>query len=123
MLYSRHPEGLHGMFRLAVRGPLKCQSWRNFHDQSRKQELSEKAHEEQCRCRDWLLNFMRNNQPKFLSKAELREAAIRELMISKNSFDFAWIAAILETVEKIGINRYVIDIAAKADGPLMHTGI
>jgi hypothetical protein len=24
-------------------------------------------------------------------------------------------------VEKIGINRYVIDIAAKADGPLMQT--
>jgi hypothetical protein len=64
---------------------------------SRKQELSEKAHEEECRCCVWLLNFMRNNQPKFLTKAELREAAMRELKISKNSFDFAWIAAILET--------------------------
>jgi hypothetical protein len=64
---------------------------------SRKQELSEKAYEEQRRCRDWLLKFMRNNQPKFLTKAELREAAMRELKISKNSFDFAWIAAILET--------------------------
>jgi hypothetical protein len=64
---------------------------------SRKQELSEKANEEQRRCRDWLLNFMRNNQPKFLTKTELREAAMRELKTSKNSFDFAWIATILET--------------------------
>jgi hypothetical protein len=64
---------------------------------SRKQELSKKANEEQRRCRDWLLNFMRNNQPKFLTKAELREAAMRELKISKNSFDFAWIIAIEET--------------------------
>jgi hypothetical protein len=64
---------------------------------SRKQELSEKASEEQHRCHEWLLNFMRNDQPKFLTKTELREAAIRELKISKNSFDHAWIAAILET--------------------------
>jgi hypothetical protein len=54
---------------------------------SRNQELSQKAHEEQRRCRDWLLRFMKNNQPKFLTKAELRGAAIRELNISKNSFD------------------------------------
>jgi ATP-dependent protease ClpP protease subunit len=40
---------------------------------------------------------MRGNQPKFLTKAELREAAMRELKISKNSFDFAWIDAIEET--------------------------
>jgi hypothetical protein len=32
----------------------------------RSQELSEKANEEQRRCRDWLLPFMRGNQPKFL---------------------------------------------------------
>jgi hypothetical protein len=64
---------------------------------SRCQELSEKAQEEQRRCRDWLLKFMRGNQPKFLTKAELRDAAIRELKVSKNSFDFAWILAIEET--------------------------
>ena len=34
------------------------------------------------------------DQPKFLTKAELREAAIRELKVSKNSFDFGWISAI-----------------------------
>jgi hypothetical protein len=64
---------------------------------TRSQELSEKAEEEQRRCRDWLLKFMRGNQPKFLTKAELRNAAMRELKVSKNSFDFAWILAIEDT--------------------------
>jgi hypothetical protein len=63
---------------------------------SRTQELSQKAHEEQRRCRDWLLRFMRNNQPKFLTKAEPRGAAMRELNVSRNSFDFAWMDAIEE---------------------------
>ena len=60
---------------------------------SRQQELSEKADEERRRCRDWLLRFMQGNHPKFLTKAELREAALRELNVSKNSFDFAWMDA------------------------------
>ena len=64
---------------------------------TRSQELSEKAQEEQRRCRDWLLKYMRGNQPKFLTKAELRDAAMRELKVSKNSFDFAWILAIEDT--------------------------
>ena len=64
---------------------------------TRSQELSEKANEEQRRCRDWLLPFMGGNQPKFLTKAELREAAMRELKISKSSFYFARIDAIEET--------------------------
>jgi hypothetical protein len=64
---------------------------------TRRQQLSEKAEEEQRRCRDWLLKFMRGNQPKFLTKAELRDAAMRELKVSKNSFDFAWILAIEDT--------------------------
>jgi len=61
---------------------------------ARNQELSEKADDERRRCRDWLLPFMRDNQPKFLTKNELRAAAMRELNISKKSFDFAWIDAI-----------------------------
>ena len=64
---------------------------------SRSQELSEKAAEERQRCRDWLLPFMQGNQPKFLTKDELRTAAMRELKVSKNSFDFAWIATIEDT--------------------------
>jgi hypothetical protein len=64
---------------------------------ARNQELSEKADGERRRCRDWLLPFMRDNQPKFLTKDELRSAAMRELKVSKNSFDFAWIDAIERT--------------------------
>jgi len=40
---------------------------------------------------------MRDNQSKFLTKAELRDAAVRELKVSKNSFDFAWIEVIEQT--------------------------
>jgi hypothetical protein len=42
---------------------------------SKPQELYEKAAAERQRCRDWLLPFFRDNQPKFLTKAELRDAA------------------------------------------------
>ena len=64
---------------------------------SRSQKLSEKAADERRRCREWLLRFMQDNQPKVLTKAELRGAALRELNVSKNSFDFGWIEAIEET--------------------------
>jgi hypothetical protein len=40
---------------------------------------------------------VKSNQPKFLTKNELRTAAMRELKVSKNSFDFAWIDAIERT--------------------------
>jgi hypothetical protein len=46
---------------------------------SRRQDLSEQFTEQWQRCRDWLLPFMQNNQPKFLTKDELRSAAMREL--------------------------------------------
>jgi hypothetical protein len=64
---------------------------------SRSQELSEKAAAERRLCRDWLLPFMQDNQPKFLTKDELRVAAMRQLDVSKSSFDFAWIDAIETT--------------------------
>jgi hypothetical protein len=64
---------------------------------TRRQILSEKADNERQRCRDWLLQFMQNDQPKFLTKDELRSVAMRELSVSKNSFDFAWIDAIEKT--------------------------
>jgi len=60
---------------------------------SRSQELSENAAAERRRCRDWLLPFMQDNQPKFLTKGELRGATMRDLNVSRNSFDFAWIDA------------------------------
>jgi hypothetical protein len=42
---------------------------------NRSQQLSEKAAAERQRCREWLLPFMQVNQPKFLTKDELRGAA------------------------------------------------
>jgi hypothetical protein len=60
----------------------------------RKKELWEKAEDERRRCQQWLLNFMRDGQPKLATKVELREAAMRGLKISKTSFDVAWIGAI-----------------------------
>ena len=50
---------------------------------SRSQELSEKAAPEQRRCRDWLLPFMQNNQPKMFTKHELRSVAMRTLNVEK----------------------------------------
>jgi hypothetical protein len=64
---------------------------------SRSEELSEKAAAERRRCCDWLLPFMQSGQPKFLTKDELRVAAMRQLNVSKSSFDFAWIDAIEAT--------------------------
>ena len=61
---------------------------------SRMQQHRDKAADERRRCLEWLLPFMRDDRPKFLTKSELRVAAIRELGVSKNAFDFAWIEAI-----------------------------
>jgi len=61
---------------------------------TRNEQLWDKAAEERLRCSDWLLPLMQSGQPKFLTKAELREVALRELNVSKSSFDFAWIDAI-----------------------------
>jgi hypothetical protein len=47
---------------------------------------------------------MQNNQPKFLTKNEVRAAAMRDLKVSKNSFDFAWIDAI----ERTGISEVAL---------------
>jgi hypothetical protein len=69
---------------------------RSDDEEPESEEISQKAHEERHRCRDWLLRFMKGNQPKFLTKAELRNAAILELNVSKNSFGCRWIEAIEE---------------------------
>jgi hypothetical protein len=64
---------------------------------NRSEELSRKAADERRRCRDWLLPYMRDQRPKLATKEEFRAAAIRELRISKASFDFAWVDAIEQT--------------------------
>ena len=66
----------------------------------RLRELHVKAHAERIRCRDWLLPFMTSKQPKLCTKSELRLAAMKELDVSKNSFDFAWIDAIETTARQ-----------------------
>jgi hypothetical protein len=53
-----------------------------------------KAREGQKRCEEWLKKFLLSDQPKMFSKAELTEAAIKELQISKNIFDSAWVILI-----------------------------
>jgi hypothetical protein len=40
---------------------------------------------------------MQGNQPRFLTEDELREAAMRELNVSKSSPDFGWMSAIEDT--------------------------
>jgi hypothetical protein len=62
----------------------------------RSEAQSAKAQEEMRRCTDWLVQFMRNNEP-FLTKSELCRAAMEELKVSKNSFNVAWINAIEQT--------------------------
>lgn len=60
----------------------------------RQKELSNKAEAERERCRLWLPNFMRPGQSKPDTKEALCAEAVRELKISKSSFNAAWIAAI-----------------------------
>lgn len=64
---------------------------------TRSEELSQRFTEQWQQCRDWLLPFMQTNQPKFLTKDELRRVAMRDFKVSKNAFDLAWIAAIEDT--------------------------
>ena len=64
---------------------------------TRREELSERFAEQWQRCREWLLQFMQNDQPKFVTKEELRIVAMRELKVSKSAFNFGWIAAIEDT--------------------------
>lgn len=61
---------------------------------SRKKDLWEKAEDERRRCKKWLLRVIRDGQPRTLTKTDLRDVAMRELKISKSSFDAAWISAI-----------------------------
>lgn len=61
---------------------------------NRRQILQHKAEEERQRCTDWLLPIIDNGRQKYVSKDELRAVAMKELGISHNSFNFAWINAI-----------------------------
>jgi len=56
----------------------------------------EKAETERRKCQEWLIRIMRTSQIKTRSKDDLRAEAMRELKVSKNSFDYAWVVAIEE---------------------------
>jgi hypothetical protein len=68
-----------------------------FDDQKPKPGNLGESRSSRRRCCDWLLPFIQNGQPKFLTQDELRVAAIRTINVSKSSFDFAWIDAIEKT--------------------------
>jgi len=76
---------------------------------TRAQELSRKAADERRRCRNWLLPFMEAGRPRVATKAELCAVAMRELGVSKSSFDFAWIDAI----ERTGRHDWYLPIRPK----------
>ena len=76
---------------------------------SRAEELSRKAADERRHCRDWLLPFMEEGRPRVATKAELCVVAMRELGVSKSSFDFAWIDAI----ERTGRHDWYLPIRPK----------
>ena len=82
---------LHGNFGFPI---LRIHRWCDWMTRRRNQVLSEKAAEERRRCRDWLLRYMRADQPQIMTKDELRSVAMRELDVSKLSFDLGWIMAI-----------------------------
>ena len=67
---------------------------------TRAEDLSRKAADERRRSRLWLLQFIGEGKPRYATKSELRDAAIRELAVSKSSFDFAWIDAIERTGQR-----------------------
>ncbi len=58
--------------------------------------LFEKAQAERKTCREWLIRIMRASPIRTRSKDDLRAEAMRDLKVSKGSFDDAWIGAIEE---------------------------
>ena len=58
--------------------------------------LFEKAQAERKLCKEWLIRIMRASPVKTRSKDDLRAEAMRDLGVSKSSFDGAWIGAIEE---------------------------
>jgi hypothetical protein len=56
----------------------------------------EKAQAERKLCQEWLIRIMRASPVKTRSKDDLRAEAMRDLGVSKSSFDDAWIGAIEE---------------------------
>ena len=59
-----------------------------------KEQEREKARADRHRCREWLLEIMRDGHPKFCTKAEFCRAAMATFGVSKAAFNAAWVMAI-----------------------------
>ena len=64
--------------------------------------LYQKAEDERRKCLEWLIRIMRASPIKTRSKDDLRAEAMRDLKISKSTFDQAWIGAI----EELGLHNW-----------------
>jgi len=60
----------------------------------------ERAEAERQKCKEWLIRIMRASPTKTQSKDDLRAEAMRDLKVSKNSFDSAWTGAIVDTIAR-----------------------
>jgi hypothetical protein len=58
------------------------------------QACAVKAKAERKQCEDWLTMLMKASPKRTRTKADLCAEAIARFRVSKNSFDYAWIAAI-----------------------------
>ena len=75
-----------------------------------RRELYEKADQDRCRVRDWLLSLMADGRPKSSTKDVFRTEAVRVLGVSKTAFNVGWIAAIeqsgrLDWCEPVRVRR------------------
>ncbi len=63
----------------------------------RNKEQHDRAEREPKAAIEWLGRFVQPGQPRPATKDKLRALAMRELGVSKQSFDFAWIWVIEDT--------------------------
>jgi hypothetical protein len=81
----------------------------------RSEAQSAKAEEEMGRCTEWLVKFMRNSEPKFLTKKELCRAAVEELKCQRILSTSHGSMQSSKQAATTGINRYVADSTPKIE--------
>jgi len=82
---------------------------------SRSQELSAKADEERRRCRDWLLKFMRGNEPKLLTKPNFVTPQCANSGCRRTLLMLRGYGRLRTRAAKIGMNPFAAISASKAD--------
>jgi hypothetical protein len=81
----------------------------------RSEVQSAKAEEEMRRCTDWVVQFMRNSEPRFLTKSELCGAAMKELKCQRTPSTQHGSMRLRKQADMIGINRFVVASALKIE--------